>query len=237
MRTHLLHVITTITLLFSAHIYANQHYVISTINKQDINAKEKYSIDVHYPQLNTQHLDKSAQDFNAIIRDRINNKMELFKKDVEDFNKIAKDSKQSSGSSRLQIKNQTTIVMVNHNPIVSVRMIVDTYFISTPYPNTNHITLNYDLHQNKVIKLKEVFKPDVDYIESINQYCGNVLTKKTGLTLQEIERIMSPLTNWNIQANGLLFTFDEFPHALGPQEVHVNYSMLNNLLASEFRSR
>ena len=105
------------------------------------------------------------------------------------------------------------------------------YVSGAAHPYHFSQTVNYDLEQGKDIALIDLFLPNSDYLQTIAAYCAAQLKTRnigfdTGFT-QGADPTPDNYRNWNITADGLLITFDEYQvaaYAAGPQTVIVPYS-------------
>jgi hypothetical protein len=96
---------------------------------------------------------------------------------------------------------------------------------------------SYDLEQGKELSLEVLFPADSDYLDALSSYCIAELSRRDigfyGGFQQGAEPTPANYRNWNITANGLLVTFDEYqvaPYAAGPQTITVPYSELTALI-------
>lgn len=114
----------------------------------------------------------------------------------------------------------------------------DFFFYSdgAAHPGSYSAILNYDLGQGKELALADLFLPNSDYLGAISTYCIAELSKQEFFEGSfEDGALPKPenYTRWNITANGLLITFDEYqvaPHAAGPQQVLVPYVELESAI-------
>ncbi|HRH43680.1 MAG TPA: DUF3298 and DUF4163 domain-containing protein [Pyrinomonadaceae bacterium] len=123
-----------------------------------------------------------------------------------------------------------TIEFANDN-IVSVQFGQES-FSGGAHPNHSSQTLNFDLKNNKPIKLADLFKPNSKYLQKLSQLSKEGL----GDNLQFEEGIAPVAKNFSdflITKKGLLILFDEYqvaPYAAGPQEVLISYADLKEFL-------
>jgi hypothetical protein len=118
--------------------------------------------------------------------------------------------------------------------LMSVLFSVDYYMAGAAHPNQYSVTLNLDVASGKVLALKDLFKPGVDYLNFISDYAIQDLTRQQRL---ETETGAAPteenFRSWNITQNGLLFSFDPYQvaaYAAGPQSVTIPYASLKDLI-------
>jgi hypothetical protein len=136
----------------------------------------------------------------------------------------------NQGKSTLELTYHLFLQRVKNYPFLSIRFTINSYAAGGAYPNVTHKVLNYDLKTGNPIVLSELFKVNSNYMETIKKYSTEYLAKKIGQSVKEIEPQLT-FNNWNISPQGLVFTFDDFPHALGTQTVSIPYAQLKNILS------
>lgn len=121
-----------------------------------------------------------------------------------------------------------------NNGLISLRFRIDQYMTGAAHPSHYTYTLNYNLGDDKLVVLSDLFKPGAKYLDVIAAY--------TVTTLKQQERLLFPegatakaenYSHWNFDRGGLLFTFDPYqvgPYAQGSSEVLVPYTILGDLL-------
>lgn len=92
--------------------------------------------------------------------------------------------------------------------------------------------LNYDLKEQRILELSDLFRPNSNYLRSISDYCIRTLRNKVS-DYEALRRGAEPSeTNylgWVITRTGIQITFDNYQvasSAEGPQTVLVPYSIL-----------
>ena len=111
---------------------------------------------------------------------------------------------------------------------------IDFHFYSdgAAHPGTYSITFNYDLAQGRKLELGELFLPNSNYLEVIANYCKAELSQQPffeGPFAEGANPTPENYRNWNITADGLMITFNEYqvaPYAAGPQVVQVPIEQL-----------
>jgi len=118
----------------------------------------------------------------------------------------------------------------------SLKFYFTSYVKGAAHPFDYTQTANYDLEKGEDVTLDQLFLPGSDYLGVISAYC---ITK---LQTSEIRSVLSAegaqpdaknYRNWNITADGLIITFDEYqvaPYAVGPQLIIVPYSELQSII-------
>ena len=120
--------------------------------------------------------------------------------------------------------------------VISVKFDITTYYTGAAHPGDTSQTLTYDLQQGRDLTLADLFEPDVDYLTAISKYCVAQLgTRDIGFQGFELGATATAenYRNWNLTADGLMITFDEYqvaPYAAGPQTVVIPYKQLRQLI-------
>jgi len=94
------------------------------------------------------------------------------------------------------------------------------------HPNMNDVTFNYDLDNNQVVSLGDVFAAGASYLHEVAVRTIAVLAKNNDLEYDEIVRGASTSAAnygvWSLTRWGLTFTFNAYQvgaYAVGPQQV------------------
>lgn len=228
-------------LKFSAYdaIYINQSHKITPKKQHEESADLYYSIDVTYPQITGKELTEGEQQFNQRITNIVNKEMEDFKNSVKRDIPHMQTLPVTVRKNNFQIDYD--IDLIHQLSLVSVRLTIQSMQAGRAHPYRTHKVLNFDLINNKELALSDLFKPKVNYLQTLASYSN----KKLNQTVQEkdkwmIEEGAKPLAknykHWNIAKNAILITFDEYqvaPYVYGPQEVEIPYSELQALLSPQ----
>ncbi len=75
-------------------------------------------------------------------------------------------------------------------------------------------TVNYDLKSGKLLKLADIFKPNIDYLQFVSQYCTNDLTRQHSTRTKDFfTEYLAPKAknyqSWNVTKEGIRINFDE----------------------------
>jgi len=216
---------------------------VDLVSKQikENNKKLNYEIAVQYPQLtggNNPNLEK----FNQAARAAVTRKVAGFKKDMtpDEGENTEETRPEDSMASDLTI---SYTVALAQDDLVSIDFEVSSYFQGAAHPNSYSDTLNFDMKNGKPLKLADLFKPGVKYLQAIANYCIADLKKQAnekGLMPEEIEKGAAAKADnylgWTLTKKGLGVEFDPYqvgPYAAGPQFVVVPYSNLKDLINPE----
>lgn len=186
-----------------------------------------YVFKVKYPAVDEQE-DPQYKEFNRAILQMVLADIAQFRKDVREFKGIPPPS---SGSF-MYVDYE---VLFNQNGILSIFFTYDFYLQGAAHPFRISKTMTYQANTEQFLKLVDLFQPGVDYLGRIADYCIEDLSRRG---LLEFPGGAAPRAEnyllWNITADGLLITFDEYsvgPYAMGRQQVLVPYTELADILA------
>ena len=117
------------------------------------------------------------------------------------------------------------------------------YFESVSYAGGAHVSMvhtviNYDLTANRPLALADLFRPGVDALQTVADYCINDLRQRQDALFPDYASTgAAPRPEnyqvWSITPLGLLITFEEYQvasYAAGPQTVLIPYPALETLL-------
>lgn len=180
------------------------------------------TIHIQYPLFSDGELLRVKR-FNELIK-------QVIECDINQFRALVGEAKVKAVSS-LDTQYQVTLKKAGENSVISIRFNTLSYVAGGAYPNFTHRTFNYNFLNGNIIPLISLFKPKSKFMKMVDEYCAKELTLKTSQTRKEMEDSSELIySNWNMTPKGFLFTFDEFPHVLGTQEVLVPYSFLKDEL-------
>ncbi|HEY9404090.1 MAG TPA: DUF3298 domain-containing protein [Pyrinomonadaceae bacterium] len=110
------------------------------------------------------------------------------------------------------------------------------YGIGAAHSVQYSFTVNYDLSSGKLLKLADIFKPTVNHLQFISQYCLNELTKRHGgesIWKEALTPKEKNYESWNITNEGITINFDACKVdgcAGGEQEVKIPFATLKDML-------
>lgn len=210
----------------------SQQVALSSISFREQGQAPIYTITAQTPKL-TGSDDPRAQAFNRGVEAILSQEIKYFRENV-----LAQMPVQSFtvGSS---FDAQSTLILQQGN-IWSLKFIFSGYADGAAHHYQYSMTFNFDLEGGEELSLGDLFPPDSDFLTVISRYCIAELSKRDigfyGGFQQGAEPSMENYRNWNITADGLLITFDEYqvaPYAAGPQTVTVPYGELTSLINSK----
>jgi hypothetical protein len=206
------------------------------------NKKKRYTMAAEYPQIqgaasaNVEKFNKEVSDF---VTAEINEWKSTAGRDPDE------DDGSIGGDDDLSIRYD---VMLATDDLASIIFFGGVYDHGAAHPNSYSKVINYDLKNNRSLKLADLFQPNSNYLATISSYSINDLkrqSKKAGpdesmLDDDNIEEGASAqednYRSWNITLKGLLVTFDPYqvgPYAAGSQSVVIPYAALKGIIRAD----
>jgi hypothetical protein len=194
--------------------------------------KPRYTIEVEYPQL-TGHSNPSIIKFNQLIEKQILDDIKQFGIDMKEY---GDDAPPTSMGSDITIGYDVALAT---DRLVSICVIISTYYAGAAHPNHFSRTVNYDLDKGKEIKLADLFKPGTKYLEAIASYCISELKREADdSSLHEwidkgAEAADDNYKSWTIERKGIRVYFDPYQvasYAEGRKEVLIPYEALKDIM-------
>lgn len=202
-----------------------------TAQKIDIQ-KDEYIISLAYPRLQNLQDKETQGKFNRIIEDYLNKQMAEFKVDLQE----AKESD--------EIHNQWGLYS-DYEVKLETENLISLYIHMSPYtggahPNHYYFTMLYDLKNNKILTLKDLFIENADFLSVISKICIEKLKKMDLLSTEYIEDGAKPTEenykNFCIYKDGLSIIFPPYqvaPYAAGTINVDIKYTDLKEIINNE----
>lgn len=211
---------------------------VATKENKEENKKQKYSINMEYPEL-TGAPNQNAEKFNQEVRNLVAKETREFKKGVSEASSEDTPGDSETGSDT-QMSYDVTLAT---DDLISVVFNVSNYSQGAAHPNHYAVVINYDLKSGKALKLSDLFKPGSDYLKVLSSYTINDLKKQAGQETYDsewLEKGAGPesdnYSDWNISRKGLAITFDQYQvasYAEGPKHVLVPYSALKEVIKAD----
>jgi Protein of unknown function (DUF3298) len=183
-----------------------------------------YTIQTETPVLFANGLDPRTGPFNDAMVALVQEEVDSFKQNIQNL----PVTPIVVGSS-LQIK--FTQVSPPGN-LLSLKFTISYYMDGAAHPGSTSRSVTYDLEAGQFVNLDQLFLRGSDYLGTISAYCIKTLkASEIGEVIDETgaQPTVDNYRNWNVTADGLLITFDEYQvaaYAAGPQQVTVPYSEL-----------
>ncbi len=209
-----------------------------TQHEADQNAK--YSVELHYPQIQGTELSNEAKLFNTEIMRLVSEEVDQFKKNLALDKAHMKTLPENARQNSLKMDYDIDVIKPKSGTVVSVRLSVEGMQAGRAHPYHNNRVVNFNLTTGKALSLNELFKKDSKFLQRLAEYSNKSLTHKlksdNWMIAQGTKADEKNFKNWNLQADSILITFDEYqvaPYVYGKQEVEVPYSELKKILSSK----
>jgi hypothetical protein len=120
--------------------------------------------------------------------------------------------------------------------IFSIKFSAMGYSDGAAHPYHFSRTVTFDLEAGQEITIDQLFLPGSNYLQIFSDVSkAELSTRDIGFDMfaSGADPLPENYQNWNITADGLLITFDEYqvgPYAAGPQLVSVPYNALKDII-------
>ncbi len=205
-----------------------QQVTLTSVASEIDNKAPDYKITLQTPTL-TGSDDPRVKVFNDQVAALIKQTVEDFKNNVSSMPPIP-----VSAGSGFDVQYK---LLSKSGSILSIKFEMLGYVSGAAHPYHLNPTFNFDIEKGKVLSLSDLFLPNADYLSPISKYCVMELTKRDiGFTsdfVQGADPKPENYKNWNINADGLVITFDEYQvaaYVAGPQVVTIPYAKLKNVI-------
>jgi hypothetical protein len=203
---------------------------------KETNPKLKFEISGEYPQLSgilSSGIEKFNQEASRVAVQQVTEFKKNMAEPAED------DADSNLPNSTLDISYTVSFAT---DELISIDYDVGTYYRGAAHPNSQSISLNFDVKNSKSLKLADLFKPGSKYLQALSAYAIKDLKQqskaKNGVLDDEsIQNGAGPTAknydSWTITKKGLSITFDAYqvgPYVAGPQYVLIPYSALKDLI-------
>jgi hypothetical protein len=208
-------------------ISLGEQVTFSTVSQHETSQNPAYEINVEIPTLQG-NTDARVVNFNTAMNNLVNHEVDAFKKNVS---QIPADPNFMPSS-----LDVSYALLLQDRDLLSIKFDFSFYSSGAAHPGLYSITVNYDLGQGRELALSDLFLPNSNFLEVISNDCIAELSKQPffeGPFAEGAQPTPENYHNWNITADGLLITFDEYqvaPYAAGPQKVTVPYDRNRFLL-------
>jgi Protein of unknown function (DUF3298) len=205
-----------------------QQVSLTTIPSEEDSPSPQYKIMTQTPAL-TGSDDPRVKNFNAEMTALVTKAVSDFKQNPADPN-LTPVSEGSSFDVQYKLLSPA-------GDVLSIKFDIEGYRSGAAHPFHSSQTINYDLEKGADLTLVGLFLPNSAYLQTISTYCAAQLKARdigfdSGFS-QGADPTPDHYRSWNITADGLLITFDEYQvaaYAAGPQLVTVPYSELKTLI-------
>ena len=224
-----------------SNIIDNNHELtlsVETKNTSESNDEKRYEINVDLPIV--KNLDGSEK-VNEFIEEKVNNIVQEFKDNINDWDAPSDLSDMSSG---LWINFETHLL---NSDYISFRLVISEYYLGAAHPNNYSFSLNYNLKNSSEIKLNDIFNvnqkeylsriSDLALIDLANQSENLEMSLDPGMLESGTDAKLENFDNFNLTEDGIAFNFDQYqlaPYAAGEFHVIIPYQELNDIMLDEF---
>ena len=159
---------------------------------------------------------------------------QIVRQNIADFKK---DAGPAMRGGRVRVLDIGYVVSLVTDDLISIGFGAE-WDTGGAHPNSYSFVLNYDLAHGRELALRNLFKPNSNYLRAVSDYCIKQLMKED-LDREWVGTGAGPdpknYRSWRIKRNGIEITFDDYQvasHADGPKEVLVPYSIIRNYVGS-----
>lgn len=195
----------------------------------DANTNPAYTFKVHYPQIDNAS-SPAALAFNQTSKKMAEDLLASYQKNLKTY---VSTPDPSFSSSFMETDYQ---VIHGTDGLLSILFSVSDYWSGAAHPNSYSMVMNFNLMAGKKIDLKDLFLPNVNYLQIISDYCAADLKKRDRLEFPEgVLPKAENFQNWVFADQGLIFYFDPYQvasYAMGPSQVMVPYAALKSAVDS-----
>ncbi|HAY33426.1 MAG TPA: hypothetical protein DCY06_04760 [Bacteroidetes bacterium] len=176
-----------------------------------------------------------ASDINNALDAVVQSYINSFESNLKDLKLRLDDSKQSS----LKVSSEAGI---SGGSLLSVKFTIFSDIPGMAHPVTNDSSFNYSIVSTGILKLRDLFSPDSEFLKFLSAYSQKELEAKAYSEGNEniFDMIRSGtlpeeknFTVWNIKNDSLIITFNpsqSAPYYFGVQSVPVPLSAMLNLI-------
>src|SRR5207245_1679562 len=140
------------------------HSNIIPVVKQENNTTLKYTMNIRYPQIEGNNLNKFAKQFNQQVSQLVTQQINDFKKNISNQSVVPNMSLNTKNNFNMNYQLASFISESQQTIFISIRFNIDTYELGMAHPA--HITsvMNYDLGHSQILSLADLFKPVTPYL-------------------------------------------------------------------------
>lgn len=203
-------------------------------SKSDMAETSRYSIDIVYPVLSNPDQDEIEADVNSYIKSLVN----TYKNGITLIDSL-------DSASRPFISLDYEVKFLNSN-LVSIVLSGSQYF-GGAHPTSIYSTINYNLRNNNVLELTDIFNTSSDYLEEFSMQSKSELIALIGV--DEDDSLLVSGTSEDEDNFSLIYfsgdedlsiigiIFNEYqvaPYAVGAQTVELDEDLFSGMYSSEF---
>ncbi|MCD9187592.1 MAG: DUF3298 and DUF4163 domain-containing protein [Pyrinomonadaceae bacterium] len=211
---------------------------IETKSFAEKNKARMFEITAEYPMLSGGNALIAAK-FNKFVEAEVMKTVNSFRKDMMTMTAAdLKFAKQNGMSNYLELDY---VLESANDRVISIGFYYST-FEGGAHPNHFSSAVNFDLKTGTVVALKDLFRPNANYLKTISALCIEKLKEddSEGFDDEWLKTGAGPkaenFSSWNIKKKGILITFDPYQvasYAAGPKEVLLTYDELKSILKKD----
>lgn len=220
-------------------VIIDSHFKVISKTQNEENQTLNYTLDATYPQITGVPLSTAAQNFNQQINKIVTSEIEQFKNSVQRDLPHMQTLPQDVRHNTLKMDYDVDVIHPDQLSLVSVRLNIEGMQAGRAHPFHVYRVLNFDLTHGKELALSDLFKPKTNYLHALSKYSSKQLNASLTdkwMIANGAKANPANYKNWNIQADSILITFDEYqvaPYTNGPQEVEIPFSELKNIFSPQ----
>ncbi|MCL5773886.1 MAG: DUF3298 and DUF4163 domain-containing protein [Firmicutes bacterium] len=194
---------------------------------------------ISYPQIKNLENKDSQENFNKTIRVYVYTQMNVLKKEVRDTKVYINKHKLPQAELRFPHAIVQNFETKFHNKYLISIVLAGSIYTGGAHPNSLHYILAFDLKKGKEVKLENLFKHGMNYLEVISRYCTDQLLKRNfgdkNWTKEGASAKKENYKYFYITSSGLGIIFwrgQVASMADGVQEVFIPYNQINDIIDS-----
>ena len=218
-------------------------YATTTLSEK--NPEEKYSINFEYPIFSVKEDNRYAGYINGLVEKKVKDAKESFLDNVEEINNYTSNVSFEGGEHTLL--GNTEVILWEEPLITSLLFKEEFNMIGAAHPGHTFESLIYDLKDQKILMLEDLFSDPMAALSYISPYAKKQLEEKLKQFDAEgsvIEAGLIPeeenFKTFTISEKGMRIVFQEYQvaaYAAGVQEVLIPWDEIIVFLKNDIRTR
>lgn len=199
---------------------------------EKVEGKYWYELSAEYPQIK-QKQSPNIKAFNSWIKTKVLGY-------VGRFRWLIKEEKRKKSHHVEWGLNLSCEVYYSDDEFISLRLMHTVMEAGQMHPIDYYETLNYDLKNNRLLTLKDLYKSEEEYLKRVSSYCRKELKEQYEMRYTDndwIDRGTEPkkenFPNWILTPDGIFISFEDYQvgsHAFGQPDILIPYSELKGVL-------
>ena len=203
------------------------------------------TITLNFPRLTLANKPSAATAFNQAVEAQIKNYVKIFLAELENNDDLGLPPEEYVNFLEVSVYPR-----MNNDRVVSVVLAADTFLAGLAHPNRRTASFNFDLEQERVIVLKDLFVNDTPYLDRLASTTIAQLKKQpdahgemTDYDEDWLQGGAGPdernYHTVSIAPEGLYVTFDPYdigPYSGGSSEVLLTYDQLGEIISPQLKN-